>query len=157
MFKPSWKSSVTEILEEQGIATAVENCRFSETAMRALGRYSMGGVGDYDDLKMILDEYAVAQEEIIKTRVDAEFIAADIQHAMRKIQGKYWTEGIKPTLWERAYKADPKHAELETALAKSKATVEFCDSALGILSNRFFILNGELRQLDVPRERKGVI
>ena len=156
MLNPSWKKSVMDIMESNGIASASESCRFSETAMRAMGRYSMGGPGDYEDLKMILDEYAVAQEEIIQSRVDAEFLVADLQRTMRKIQGKHYVEGIKPTLWERNYKADPQHADLESALAKSKAIVEFCDSALAILNNRFFILNGELRQLDVPLRQAGL-
>ena len=154
MLNASWKKSVLDIIAEEGI-DADESCRFSDTAMRALGRYSMGGIPDYETLKRILDEYAVAQEEIIQTRVDAEFLAADLQRTLRKIQAKHYQEGIKPTLWERNYKADPKHADLEAALAKAKATVAFCDSALSILNNRFFILNGELRQLDIPKHRNG--
>lgn len=152
-FDPLWKKSVLSIMDKEGVIADQETCRFSPAAMRALGRYSMGGAGDYDDLKMILDEYAVAQEEIIQTRVDATFLMADLQKTMRKIQAKHFKEGIKPTLWEREYKADPEHAELETALTKAKAAVEFCDGALTILNNRFFILNGELRQLEVPKRR----
>lgn len=150
MLSPEWRRSVLDIMQEEGIGTD-EVCRFSPSAMRALGRYSMGGVPDYETLKIILDEYAVAQEEIIQTRVDADFLAADLQRTMRKVQARHYKEGIKPTLWERNYKADPKHADLEAALAKAKAIVAFCDGALAILNNRFFILNGELRQLEVPR------
>lgn len=119
--------------------------RFSEATERALGGFVTPGC-NHTAVMNRLDANELALEEVSKTRADAEYRASKIQRKMRALQQALFEPGMKPTIWERIYKADPDHADLEEALGICKAITLYCHNAWEILYHRYYPMKDELKR-----------
>lgn len=114
-------------------------------------RLRLNGVPlEAEPLHETMDILDAAVYEVSSMAYQAKCFAAEVQKKMREIQKSFVeAPGAKATIAERLYKADTDHMALEATLATLKAFADYCEVVQGILTNKYYGLSRQLKNIPV--------